>query len=186
MKTYIAISLLLFPIVCYSGQTDTIKVTRNNNVIEIAQQRADTISVINPQTYKQGKRVIRHSPIPLTLNGINIFFDERNNNFILKAASTQIQECIQSVFKNIKDELPAGSYSYQLPDIVIDINGKVAYYSTNAFTASAEVLLTEKQYNTINIVFEKALNELELVPMIIDGEKTPFRLSISEYIRLAQ
>lgn len=170
----------------FASQADTVKVIRNGNLIELVQKCPDTIAVINPQTYKQEQQIIAHPPTPISLNGVALYFDREGKNFIIKAATNQLQDCIRNIFKNIKDELPAGSYSCSLPDIVIDAEGKIIYHNDNIFYASKNVLLSEKQYQSINDQFAKALNEIEFIPLIIDGEKTPFRIDISADMRLAQ
>lgn len=186
MKALFTILLCALHAMLFASQTDTFKVMRNGNIIELVQQRADTIPIINTQTYKQEQQVIIHPPKPISLNGVALYFDTDGHNFITHAAYTQLQDCIRNIFKNIKDELPAGSYTCELPDIVIDANGKAVYYSSNVFFASKNVILSEAQYKSINEEFAKAINELEFIPLIIDGEKVPFRVDISADMRLAQ
>lgn len=186
MKQLLAILLCLAPSALFASQSDTLKVTRNGNVIEVVQQHPDTIAVINPQTYKQEQRTISHLPVPISLNGIEIYYDKESKNFIAKAAATQLHECIYTLFRNIKDELPAGSYSFSIPDLVIDSKGKAVYFSNNAFYASKETLLSENLYQSINEQFAKAINEIEFIPLTIDGEKVPFRIDMSVDMRLAQ
>ncbi len=186
MKNLLTILLCISTVSLYASHADTIKVMRNGNLIELAQRHPDTIAVINPQTYKQEQQVISHPPTPISLNGTSVYFDTEGKNFIIKAATTQLQDCIRNIFKNIKDELPAGSYSCSIPDLVIDANGKAVYHSDNVFHASKNVVLSETQYKSINEEFAKALHELEFIPLTIDGEKVPFRIDISADMRLAQ
>ncbi len=170
----------------FASQTDTFKVSHNGNIVEITQQRADTIAIINGQTYKQEQQVVKHPPVPISLNGTAIYFDKEAKNFIIKAAQTQLQDCIRTIFKDIKDELPAGSYSCEIPDLVIDAEGKAVYFSNSVFYASKEVLLSDKLFQSINKQFAKAINEIEFIPLTIDGEKVPFRIDMSADMRLAQ
>lgn len=186
MKQLLAILLCLAQSALFASQSDTLKVTRNGNVIEVVQQQPDTIAVINPQTYKQEQRTISHPPVPISLNGIEIYHDKESKNFIAKAAATQLHECLYTLFRNIKDELPAGSYSFSVPDLVIDTKGKAAYFSNNTFYASKETLLSEKLFQSINEQLTKAINEIEFIPLTIDGEKVPFRIDMSADMRLAQ
>ncbi len=186
MKKLVSILFCLFSATLFASQNDTLKVIRNGNIIEVVQQQPDTIAIINPQTYKQEQRTITHPPVPISLNGTALFYDKEAKNFIIKAAQTQLQDCIRNIFKNIKDELPAGSYSCNIPDLVVDANGKAVHYSTPVFFASKNVMLTEKQYQSINEQFTQAINEIEFIPLIIDGEKIPFRIDISADMRLAQ
>lgn len=186
MKNLFTILLCICHSLLFAAEADTLKIVRNGNTIEVVQQRADTIAVINPQTYKQEQQVISHQPIPISLNGTALYFDKEAKNFIIKAAQTQLQDCIRTMFKNIKDELPAGSYSCSIPDLVIDVNGKAVYHSDNVFHASKNVVLSETQYKSINEEFAKALHELEFIPLTIDGEKVPFRIDINADMRLAQ
>lgn len=186
MKNLFTILLCICHSLLFAAEADTLKIVRNGNTIEVVQQRADTIAVINPQTYKQEQQVISHPPIPISLNGTALYFDKEAKNFIIKAAQTQLQDCIRTMFKNIKDELPAGTYTCEIPDLVIDAEGKAAYFSNNVFYASKDVLLSDKLFLSINEQFAKAINEIEFIPLNIDGEKVPFRIDISADMRLAQ
>lgn len=186
MKNLFAILLCICHSLLFAAEADTLKVVRNGNTIEVVQQRADTIVVINPQTYKQEQRTIIHPPTPISLNGTALYFDKEAKNFIIKAAQTQLQDCIRTMFKNIKDELPAGTYTCEIPDLVIDADGKAVYFSNNVFYASKEVLLSDKLFQSINKQFAKAINEIEFIPLTIDGEKVPFRIDMSADMRLAQ
>lgn len=186
MKNLFTILLCICHSLLFAAEADTLKIVRNGNTIEVVQRRADTIAVINPQTYKQEKRTITHPPVPISLNGTEVYHDKEGKNFIVKAAATKLHECFYTLFRNIKDELPAGSYSFSMPDLVIDAEGKAAFFSKDVFYASKDVVLSQKLFQSINEQFAKAINEIEFIPLTIDGEKIPFRIDISADMRLAQ
>ncbi len=175
----------MLPLVAIAGNRDTFTIKHNGNIIEVARQSPDTLISMHPHTYVQVRSIVKHPLVPLRMNG-NTIYTTDETDFIHNAAVSTVTDCIEAVFKTIRDELPAGSYTYELPDLVINEQGKIVFYTPDAFTASREVLLTEQQYKTIHSLLEKALLDIELIPLVIDGERVPFRIDIKSNFRLAQ
>lgn len=181
----VLIILCALPLFVFAGNHDTITIKHKGNTFDIARQSPDTLITMHLHTYVQVRSIVMHPLIPLRING-NTIYTINETDFIYKAAVSTVNDCIETVFKTIRDELPVGSYSYELPDLVINEHGKIVFFTSNAFTTSREIVLTEQQYKTINSLFEKALEDIELIPLVIDGERTSFRIDIKSNFRLAQ
>ncbi|OSZ82890.1 hypothetical protein CAP35_06410 [Chitinophagaceae bacterium IBVUCB1] len=177
--------LCLLPLSVYAGKLDTVTVKRNGFVFEIVKQEADTLITMQQHTMVRVKELVKHADIPITINGVQIYNATNSTGFQANAARNLINERIHSVFNNLKDELPAGNYAYQLPDVVVNTDGKIVYYTADALSVSKDILLTEEQYKKITAAFDDALRDAELIPLIIDGEKQPFLINAGAAIRTA-
>ncbi|MBS1773021.1 MAG: hypothetical protein JST82_09170 [Bacteroidetes bacterium] len=193
MKTAACIlSLFLLPCIAFAGKADTITVHQRNNVIELKVVAPDTIKLINAITSKPEKKIITHPPVPLSLNGMAIYTSDKPD-FITSAAREKIQECLSAAFQDIRDSLPMGAYSYNLPDLVINREGKIAYHGPNSFVVFGSYAIDnapQKMPDTLKVYIEKmfddALDEVELMPLVVDGERVPFLLDITMDISISQ
>lgn len=178
--------LAILPFVVSAHGDTTIVHNSKGDAIEIYTPQPDTLPFINQHTLRQETRISQRAAVPITLNGQDILFYTKPH-FIITAAKEKINDAVLKIFNDIKDSLVLGSYSYHLPDIVIGPEGKVAYYSHDAFSAYPATdnghvkngRITPEQKQAFEKKFDTILAEIEFIPLVIDGEKVPFRLDIS-------
>lgn len=145
-KMLLVFPLLLISVVCFtknafsdSRKTKTgNKVTYKGNVFELSSLAIDTVFVQDPVTGEMIVKVAEHEPVPVKMNADTIYQDytikqmadnadgEVYNTGTLKAAGLRLY-----LLSNLKDEisrLEDGKYWLGIGNVVVDKNGKVAYY----------------------------------------------------------
>ncbi len=171
-----------------AGKTIT---TDNGDKITFTQVQTDHVTVIEKNSGdKELKRFERVAERPNTLNGQMIIHDLKATPELLDVAG-KTSALISEVLRKA-DILSAGCYQFTIPDIVIDEQGNVVYYS------KAEVKDGDlREYAKYKIQYhdiaenEKALmedlmvelmSELKTEPLVIDGKAAPYTISYKSSI----
>lgn len=133
------IKYLLFVLMCITGnsligfaqkfQTDEQHVLFHGNAFELSPKKRDTVIVLDPVTGYEVVKQIVHLPFPLAMNGRKIYKTEEVNSVpqpYLGSGSLD-DYLIKGLAKDV-EQLNDGLYTLELYNIVVDTNGKVAYY----------------------------------------------------------
>lgn len=202
LKLFIALCWLLF---CKQtiadnkpGKMDTV-ITQAGDTIVMSAIVSQKLHIANKQEYHQAG-VDYTLPHPISLNGTKIFtqpdgYDEMEQ--LMHTASIKnacsdhdkLDELAEQAVSPLKDSLPEGRYVFRLRNLMVDEQGRVAYYQTvglehvvieqKSFTKFSGTEEEERIAQRVINAFDTAVHKMVYTPLIWKDAPTPY---ISQYM----
>ncbi len=133
-KMLVFVPLALVCIVCFSKNAFSQKFERNGNKVtyrgntfELSEPSYDTVILIDPVTANEITKIMQHDPSPIKMNGKTIQQNVDKNPYFT-GSDKDLRDYLLRNMKDALSKLPNGQYRLDISNIVIDENGKVAYF----------------------------------------------------------
>lgn len=196
VKQLIIAPLLLTTLLCCTNQmnieppkVEGNKITYNGNVFETKIPDPDTVMVQNPATGEITMRVARKEyPEIVIMNGEQVYSSLYYTDEHTKTAHDKLKDIANNIAKKYADEVRPGSYTVGMNNVVIDKDGKIVFAEVfglrpNSYGSENYVVPPETNIK-IRDEISVAFRNVEVEPIVIDGEKRIVRLSLSNRIDL--
>ncbi|RYY51521.1 MAG: M56 family metallopeptidase [Chitinophagaceae bacterium] len=183
MRYILPVPLMLVFVLCFtknsfSGERKLSgnKVTLNGNVFEVKIFPQDTMIVQNPATGEENMMVTKREPLPLTMNGKQIY-EEQDVNIPVSAKNlTQKQLRAAIIDKNRKalGALKDGRYQLNFSSVVVGPKGKIVYYDEPYIIHLTDNNAEREKKERIETAVKEVARSLEelniLSPAMLNGE----------------
>lgn len=196
VKQLIIAPLLLTTLLCCTNQmnieppkVEGNKITYNGDVFETKIPDPDTVMVQNPATGEITMRVARKEyPEIVIMNGEQVYSSLYYTDEHTETAHDKLKDIANNIAKKYADEVRPGSYTVGMNNVVIDKDGKIVFAEVfglrpNSYGSENYVVPPETNIK-IRDEISVAFRNVEVEPIVIDGEKRIVRLSLSNRIDL--
>ena len=133
-KMLVFIPLALVCLVCFSKSTFSQRFKKNGNIvtyrgnkIELSETLRDTMTLIYPVTGQETIKIVQLDPHPIKLNGKKII-EPSDGDPAYTGSEKDLRNYLLLNMKHELGKLDNGSYRLDIDNIVIDENGKIAYF----------------------------------------------------------
>lgn len=180
-------------------KVDGNKVTYKGNVFTMKTFPEDTTFVEDPTTGKELIVVRRKEAIPIMMNNEKIYseYETDENGFtnaitgfntIGTLSASSIKQAIVNEIKEDLIKLPEDEYNLGLSNVVLDKQGKIAYYDYSGFSPyHTATKLTEDQKNNIDKKVVAVLTKLSAGPAKLNEKAVIFHVNnkgLFEHIKI--
>jgi hypothetical protein len=147
IKMFVFIPLALVCIVCFSKSSFSQKFERKGNIVtyrgntfEYGQNpQIDTQILTDPVTNQETIKFVKHEPVPMKMNGIDIYGNQFHpDNIDMPAPYAKDGSVEDHILKGISkdlNKLTDGIYRIDLGNVVVDATGRIVYYEYGGITS---------------------------------------------------
>jgi beta-lactamase regulating signal transducer with metallopeptidase domain len=194
IKMFVFIPLALVCIICFSQNSFSQKPKTNGNFatyrgnrIELSLARIDTVSLLDPVTGKWDTKFVKESPRALKLNGERIFINpETDSKPVYSLGREKLEAYVINSLNKVANDLADGNYGLFINNIVIDRNGKIAFYENKGlvqYEPNPDAMFGMNQNAITTLKVMEVLDEMmenlsDFSPATKDGKPVPYRLSM--------
>lgn len=159
------------------------EITYNGNKFKMAEPKTDTFELEDPITGEHLTQIAVLNPKPLEMNGMKIYSVDEAAVPEYAAGNSTLEELVMKAVSQNLPPLPDGDYNIDLTNVVLDENGKVAFYELKGFKHSDYSNLnfvTNDTAEKIALLIDNTLNDAPaLKPAMLKGAKVPYLMQTS-------